>query len=225
MTSCEPLGNISFCRVGGRPIFLDIARDKYLRLPPEAEATFVSQWDSGAATACERLLADYGLRNGTADGAAAVQVPTLPLPRRSALEGIAASASGWLANLLLVGAAIVAARRQLRRQPLLQVLSALAAYRAANAVPPTNGAASEAQPLLEAAAAFRRARPYVPIETVCLLDSIALVRFLARRRLHAQLVFGVTDDPFSAHCWVQADDLVLNDTVGDVGAHTPIRVI
>ena len=60
---------------------------------------------------------------------------------------------------------------------------------------------------------------------MCLLDSIALVRFLARRGLYAQLVFGVTDDPFSAHCWVQAGDLVLNDTVGDVSAHTPIRVI
>jgi hypothetical protein len=81
------------------------------------------------------------------------------------------------------------------------------------------------QLLLEASGEFRFARAYTPVETRCLLDSLAMVKFLARRKLHASIVFGVTSDPFSAHCWVQAGDLVLNDTVGHANAHTPIRVI
>ncbi len=137
-----------------------------------------------------------------------------------------ASVSGLLATLLPVWMAVIATQRQLRRQPLLQVLSGIAAYRLAKSGGPATAPGGRVEScLLNATAAFRRARPYVPVETVCLLDSIALVRFLAWRGLYAELVFGVTDDPFSAHCWVQSGDLVLNDTVGDVGAHTPIRVI
>jgi hypothetical protein len=58
-----------------------------------------------------------------------------------------------------------------------------------------------------------------------LLDSLAMVMFLAKRGLHASIVIGVTSAPFSAHCWVQTGDLVLNDTVGNARAFTPIRVI
>nr|WP_263010236.1 lasso peptide biosynthesis B2 protein [Stenotrophomonas maltophilia] len=171
-------------------------------------------------------MADHGLTNRAANGAGVVQPPSLPLPSRSALEGITANEPGLLANLMPVWAAITSTQRHLRRRPLLQVLSRLVAYRALKTEPPATSTAEHFDlRLLDSAAAFRRARPYVPTETVCLLDSIALVRFLARRGLYAQLVFGVTDDPFSAHCWVQAGDLVLNDTVGDVSAHTPIRVI
>ena len=43
--------------------------------------------------------------------------------------------------------------------------------------------------------------------------------------MHANLVFGVTGDPFSAHCWVQVDELVLNDTLGNANAYTPIRTV
>lgn len=52
-----------------------------------------------------------------------------------------------------------------------------------------------------------------------------MIIFLARRRLHASIVFGVTGDPFGAHCWVQTSDLVLSDTLGNATGHTPIRVV
>ena len=78
---------------------------------------------------------------------------------------------------------------------------------------------------MDTAAAFRSARPYVPIDTCCLLDSIAMITFLAKRQLHADLVFGVTADPFSAHCWAQYGTTVLNDALGHALTYTPIRVI
>jgi hypothetical protein len=79
--------------------------------------------------------------------------------------------------------------------------------------------------LLEAVTDFNRVRPYVPIETCCLIDSLSMVRFLAMRGLHSHLIMGITCDPFSAHAWVQQGALVLNETVGTVQAHVPIRVI
>jgi len=79
--------------------------------------------------------------------------------------------------------------------------------------------------LLRASWQFARARRYVPIEPICLLDSLALLRFLSRRGLPANIVFGVAPEPFAAHCWVQASDIVLNETLSDANAHTPIRMI
>ncbi|WP_434213483.1 lasso peptide biosynthesis B2 protein [[Pseudomonas] boreopolis] len=57
------------------------------------------------------------------------------------------------------------------------------------------------------------------------MDSLSLLRFLSRRELPANIVFGVTLAPFAAHCWVQAGDIVLNETLSDANAHTPIRMI
>jgi hypothetical protein len=65
----------------------------------------------------------------------------------------------------------------------------------------------------------------VPIPSVCLSDSIALLDLLARRGLAADLVFGVKLNPFAAHCWVQAGDVVLNETVECVRRHTEILVV
>jgi hypothetical protein len=60
---------------------------------------------------------------------------------------------------------------------------------------------------------------------VCLFDSLALIHFLAQYGLYPDWVFGVSADPFEAHCWVQAGQVVLNDTVERVSAFTPILTI
>jgi hypothetical protein len=79
--------------------------------------------------------------------------------------------------------------------------------------------------LTDTVAAFMRARQYVPVDRCCLVDSLSLIRFIAKRGFFANLVFAVTGTPFSAHCWAQAGAVVLNDTVGNTHAHTPIRVM
>ncbi|MEE7561107.1 lasso peptide biosynthesis B2 protein, partial [Xanthomonas sp. Kuri4-2] len=151
--------------------------------------------------------------------------PPFTPARRSAMEsGIPAPRPGPLA-LAEVCALVLHTQWRLQRSPLRRVLARLQAGR--HIAFPVGDAphAPAEQRLCAAAAVYRRARLYVPVEMRCLLDSLALLRFLRRRQCHARLVFGVALDPFSAHCWVQADDLVLNDTVGNVHAHTPIRVV
>jgi hypothetical protein len=59
----------------------------------------------------------------------------------------------------------------------------------------------------------------------CLYDSLALLEYLARHAIHADWVFGVQTRPFAAHCWVQHDDIVFNDTVEHVSGYTPIMVV
>lgn len=74
----------------------------------------------------------------------------------------------------------------------------------------------------EAARAFWRMAPWLPIEGECLVRSALLMRFLKQRGLEADWVFGVRLWPFMAHCWVQLDDLCLNDDVERLAAYTPI---
>ena len=74
-------------------------------------------------------------------------------------------------------------------------------------------------------AAFGRMRVFLfSSRDECLHDSLAVVEFLARYGLYPSWVFGVRARPFEAHCWVQHDGIVFNDSVEQVGAYVPIMV-
>lgn len=72
-------------------------------------------------------------------------------------------------------------------------------------------------------AVFRRCRPflYSPRER-CLFDSLALITFLQRYGIRPQWVFAVTTNPFGAHCWVEYEGYVLNDTPVHIKSYMPI---
>lgn len=74
----------------------------------------------------------------------------------------------------------------------------------------------------EAARAFWRMSPWLPIEGECLVRSALLMCFLQQRGLGADWVFGVRLWPFTAHCWVQLDGICLNDDVERLTSYTPI---
>lgn len=71
-------------------------------------------------------------------------------------------------------------------------------------------------------AAFNRLRPFYNREYLCLFDSLALLLFLSKFGLFPRWTFGVQSEPFAAHCWVQEEDVVLNDTVERVQPYTSI---
>ncbi|MDP9085237.1 MAG: lasso peptide biosynthesis B2 protein, partial [Pseudomonadota bacterium] len=70
--------------------------------------------------------------------------------------------------------------------------------------------------------AMHRARRWFPAQTLCLIDSIALHRRLRANAIDCALVIGVRDQPFAAHCWVEAGGVLLNDNLDTVGELTPI---
>jgi hypothetical protein len=93
-----------------------------------------------------------------------------------------------------------------------------------------NGVAGRAGPFdIERArslvSVFNSLRLFYPRSYLCLFDSLALIHFLARFHVYPDWVFGANADPFEAHCWVQADGVVLNDTVQRVSGFTPIMYI
>ncbi len=74
-------------------------------------------------------------------------------------------------------------------------------------------------------AVFRKLRPWYPRSYLCLYDALALVEFLARRDLFPDWTFGVQAQPFGAHCWIQVDDVLLNESLEYAGRFTPIMVV
>jgi hypothetical protein len=79
--------------------------------------------------------------------------------------------------------------------------------------------------LRELVAIFFSIRPFYPRKYLCLYDSLALIEFLALFNLFPQWVFGVTAEPFRAHCWVQEADVILNDSLDFARIYKPIMSI
>lgn len=87
--------------------------------------------------------------------------------------------------------------------------------------PMTRSACSLAVALIDAAAASRRL--WSPRDR-CLPRSLALVHALRTLGHPALLVLGVALQPFAAHAWVQAGEVVLNDELDHVLLFAPILV-
>jgi hypothetical protein len=66
------------------------------------------------------------------------------------------------------------------------------------------------------------ARALFPGAARCLPNSLLLLELLALNGLGARWVFGVRTFPFEAHCWVEHDGVILNDTLDHVRWYTPI---
>ncbi|MCE4372551.1 lasso peptide biosynthesis B2 protein [Xanthomonas hortorum] len=216
--------DLSFCRIGEQLVFLDIGTDRYFRLPGALEHTMLAYLAQDPVSELEiSSLVERGLLVERSQSTAGPQPSVMPVAR-SAMETPIPARRPQLFELLEVLALVLSTRLALKRTPLSKILGSLSAGAQRRRAQQSSVAGLE-QRLTDAASVFRHARVCVPVEMRCLLDSVALARFLHRRQLDARIVFGVALDPFSAHCWVQAGDLVLNDTVGNVHAHTPIRVV
>lgn len=216
--------DISFCELDGRLFFLDIRNDRYFQLSEALEHNFLSY-----LKAPNNAAIDIGglVRHGLISQVTPRQCTATIIghPNQSALETPdfdGAVPFNALRDALLIVAMM---RWQLKTRHLRSIIQSLVDYRNIMAPQPVKKRSEFWKLLTESAAAFNHARPYIPIETCCLIDSLSMVRFLAKRGLHANLVMGVACDPFSAHAWVQYGSLVLNETLGTAQTYVPIRVI
>lgn len=73
---------------------------------------------------------------------------------------------------------------------------------------------------------FHSIRPFFyTYSDQCLLNALVLIHFLLPKNFQISWVFGIQDMPFKAHCWVQADNVLLSDRF-DLTAHfKPIMTI
>lgn len=213
MTSSLPA--LSFCVIDGTALFLDLSGDRYFRLPEPANATFVASLVNGVAFA--PAFAAVGLeRFSTLAPLTAQAVQSLPRDR--------AHRAGCSPPLTLIARALWeqrATERRLKRRGLHGVLSDL--QKALRQFP------REARPMDASCAAvvkaFDQAAFLRSAVDRCLPRSLALAMLLARYGCRCQLVIGVKLHPFAAHCWVQSEHLVLNESVEEAARYTPILIL
>ncbi len=191
-------------------VFLDVARDAYLCVPGGGSAI------AGAAPDLKLRpgpMAQKLQAAGLVDEGPTEARRALPAhPRRSIIHDVRAGPMRLSDLWLLAGA--LGDLRKVRRGPGLERYLDLAA----------DGASLSGDPerLQSEARRFHDLVVWAPFEGECLQRSALLIAWLRRHGLRADWVFGVRLWPFSAHCWVQCDDVCLNDDFERLQAFTPI---
>jgi hypothetical protein len=214
--------DLTFCFVDERPIFLDINADRYFSLSGSMERAFVAWSVQGCVSESDiaSLVEERILTNEPAHFAGLLG-PT-ERPSISAVELSSSPQRLGLRTILEVSALVFLTQIQLKTIGIKAALEHALGRHGRLAKPSSS---QDRQRLLAGSQTFMQARRYVPVGTRCLLDSLAMARFLRRRRIHVNVVFGVTGAPFSAHCWVQAGEVLLTDAIGNIRIYTPIRVL
>ncbi|UPT61513.1 MAG: lasso peptide biosynthesis B2 protein [Hyphomonadaceae bacterium JAD_PAG50586_4] len=184
--------HIRACRDGDWVVFLDLKRDRYSAFPFRSEDA--ATWQ--------------GLGVGGLDAATSPQAFILlqTLQQRDYVLSAAGSGRGFaLLQVAPPWAALLFcfawARWIVRNKRLDRAVAALANWKARIGEGRADGAI---------VANYERARPWFPERRVCLYDSLSLLAFMLSRGVRADLVVGVSGRPFSAHCWVEKDSVILN---------------
>ncbi len=238
--------HVYLCVTDDHVVLLDLKRDKYVgvgRAQMNALQTCVAGWPvlQGATIPAAResaapsqsplskLLESGMLTTDLARGKAASPI-ALPRPESSLIEPVPDGSADLFDVRPTIGAgstikfirACTAARMALRFRSIASVVGRVTARKQ------RMGHLHHLDLSVARAhvAAFIHLRPLLfTAKDACLFDSLAMVRFLAHHRLFPTLVFGVQTGPFAAHCWVQHEGVVFNDTPDHVRRYTPILAI
>ncbi|HYD86044.1 MAG TPA: lasso peptide biosynthesis B2 protein [Vitreimonas sp.] len=233
--------DVYVCVTEGHGVFLDLKQDKYSAVmfvgaPAASGGDDAADYDSASALAeklaqqSKALLAAGLLTTDKAKGKSIEATPIerphghifgLDDQRAFGLTGpAAAELEITLRDLWDFFAASWKASRELKTKHISQVVERARRRKRAARDPDT-----DIEQLRRRTAIYRRLRPWYPRKYLCLYDSLALVEFLARRKVYPVWVFAVQAQPFGAHCWVQHEGLLLNEGTEYAGQFTPIMSI
>ena len=221
-------------------VLLDLKQDRYWALEASRTAPLgdlVPGWpvqplgapvagssDPGEAEEVAEVLLGQGILSGSGtSGKNATPVRATPPARELLSADEYRSAPMSAATMVKFIAAAATAKLALRLGPFEQVVHRFSERKrnAAGAPGPLN-----IERLRRLVESFFRLRVFFfSSRNECLFDSLALLNFLARYGIYPDWVFGVQARPFAAHCWVQLDDIVVNDTIEHVSGYTPIMVV
>jgi hypothetical protein len=240
MTTYLLAKHVFLCMRGSNVVFLDLKEDKYLSMdaakvsrvlalpanPSKAEELAHVDVTQSLGDPASQKSAQALIRKGllTTDRAAGKEVvlATIEDPE-SDLVGIAPveQPKVRLIDAVRFAAATVSAWVALRFGSLEAIVSKVSERRLKHLSGVSEIDLHQAQLSL-----FERMRPYVfSARDKCLFESFVLNNFLARYNLYPEWVFGVTTNPFAAHCWLQYGRVVFNDYAEHASEFTPILVI
>ncbi|MBB3860875.1 pimeloyl-ACP methyl ester carboxylesterase [Novosphingobium hassiacum] len=210
---------LNFCLIAGEAVFLDISTDRYFRLTPQQNADFLALLAQGTVSSADLSANWLSQLAGTTTIDGQLEPCQWAMPSRAFADDPGAGFPIAETSLALVAQRRF--ERALKTGPLALQLRLLANKLSSlpACIPAPDNRAGRVVRGFAFACYLRSAADR------CLSRSLALADQLARRGCRTHVVFGVKLAPFAAHCWVQADDLVLNETVEEVARYTPILVV
>lgn len=220
--------HVHLCRRGDEFVFLDLRQDDYTLVNgPAAAALRASLFDerdpasiTSPATALQQLL-DGGLLTRSAAAGKPLAVTDVEIATEALLDVESVpQARVTFVTFCTFFAACLRAYARLRWGRLEHTIGAVSRRKARHAAERLDVARAR-----ELTATFYKLRALFPFNYLCLFDSLALLEFLARYRIHPTWVFGVKLAPWGAHCWIQHDSFVFNEGVEEAARYTPIMAI
>lgn len=209
------------CGVNGDLVFLSATRDAYVCLPDGERLGHLSDDrrtlminDRDLAVELEAAGLVHAARE-TEDAVDLEQRSALRVPTRSALKDLYEPLRPQ--DIVSIGRTMIDVLAGYRGRTFSQILAISRLERSGPPRLTTN--------LLRAVDDFHRWAPFAPTSAKCLLRAFMLLRVLRRRGEDALWVFGVRTWPFHAHCWLQCEDVVLDEHPDRIAAFTPILVL
>ncbi len=238
-------GHVYFCLADQHYVFLDLRSDKYLclgradtdaikglmngqmnghhRTDEHSVGIQLGDTTNSDPNAVMRALLQEELLTGDATQGKALRPVLVDTPKVSARQNTDKPQSAISpAHVWNFFAASLAASADLRWGSLERTVHKVEARKLAQV---GNATAVDKAVVTDLFGIFRALRPYYIRPYLCMFDSLALLHFLARYNVYPRWVYGVKLEPWGAHCWVQAGDLVVNDLVDNVRDYTPIMSI
>lgn len=219
MTRLRLREDVFMARADGLLIFLDLKADRYFALAAELSAQLAPLIEVGGAEPDLDVVRRLRKAGAAADDGDEGARDFFITRHRQANEGVPNSGT---TPALALGAAFCRLRASelLKRRHLSEVTRDRRLARVRNR---TRAAADEN--VRSVSSKFVAARALRGGRDACLKEALALLLFLGAEGSRADWVFGVKGAPFAAHCWVQLGETVLNDSVDNVRAYTPIMVV
>jgi hypothetical protein len=215
--------NASICCCEGYLVFLDIARERYLALPPrDAECLMsLSGFNSCEARTVVELLEREGLVVRNSTRGRPFRWSSIVGPSQALIGTEGAPPSLCKADLLQYMAAWIRASIMLRARSLKSIVEFVRSRKDRS-----GNYSGELDEAITCARRFFIMQPLLPSSgSTDIRKSLTLLEYLALNNLYATWVFGVRLSPFGAATWVQHGDTVLSGTLGSVYGYTPLLVI
>lgn len=238
--------HVHVCQVGGSVVFLDLRRDHYFAIDlasARALAPYIDRWsineapldervassqpDPGSGTdvhdACRSLLESGLFTTDARTGRPATPPSVEPVAEVLVPDEGLSSPQPTTREVVAFLCAYGRAYLEWRTQSFERIV---ANFRARKERACRAGVVSEVNRDRHLVAIFDRLRPLIFTQKdQCLLDSTALLHFLARHGSYPTWVIGVMTVPFGAHSWVQAHGRLFNGPIEYWGRYTPILTV
>lgn len=239
MEVCRLQSHVYMCQTNGHFVFLDLKKDEYTGL--DRSQTHIledyfcgarSYYDSEKREALRetnaigvllKSLTDGGLlttepTGGKPPASTSITQPTAPLLSDDASSTFSLKSTDvWSFFLATAHASVV-----LRWRSIESIVSQVQSRKRRHLGKSESFDFDKARRLV---AMFNALRVFYGREYLCLFDSLALINFLSHYNVYPSWVYGVTAEPFQAHCWVQEGDYVFNEAVEIATNYTPIMAV